>query len=71
MDARQNAYAPGAGTPPPELAARDDVLERAAMALDRIRAGRAARSLIFYGLRVVGKTGLPTAATSPPIWPSS
>jgi hypothetical protein len=58
MDARQNPYAPGAGTPPPELAGRDDVIERAAIALDRIRAGRAARSLIFYGLRGVGKTVL-------------
>ena len=58
MDARQNPYAPGAGTPPPELAGRDDVVERAAIALDRIRAGRAARSLIFYGLRGVGKTVL-------------
>ena len=58
MDARQNPYAPGAGTPPPELAGRSDVVERAAIALDRIRAGRAARSLIFYGLRGVGKTVL-------------
>ena len=29
MDARLNPYAPGAGTPPPELARRDDVIERA------------------------------------------
>jgi hypothetical protein len=45
MDARTNPYAPGAGAPPPELAGRDDVIERAAVALDRIRARRAARSL--------------------------
>lgn len=32
--------------------------ERAAVALDRIRAGRAARSFILYGLRGVGKTVL-------------
>ena len=58
MDARINPYAPGAGTPPPELSGRDELLERASIALDRIRAGRAARSLILYGLRGVGKTVL-------------
>jgi uncharacterized tellurite resistance protein B-like protein len=58
MDPRRNPYAPGAGTPPPELAGRDRIIERAAIALDRIRAGRSARSLIFYGLRGVGKTVL-------------
>jgi hypothetical protein len=58
MDPRKNPYAPGAGTPPPELAGRDNLIERAAIALDRIRAGRAARSLILHGLRGVGKTVL-------------
>ncbi|MBB3317461.1 MULTISPECIES: ATP-binding protein [unclassified Rhizobium] len=58
MDPRLNPYAPGAGTPPPELAGRDDLIERAAIALDRIRAGRSARSVILYGLRGVGKTVL-------------
>jgi hypothetical protein len=58
MDPRRNPYAPGAGTPPPELAGRDGILDRAAIALDRIRAGRSARSLILYGLRGVGKTVL-------------
>jgi hypothetical protein len=58
LDPRLNPYAPGAGTPPPELAGRDDLIERAAIALDRIRAGRAARSFILYGLRGVGKTVL-------------
>lgn len=58
MDPRLNPYAPGAGTPPPELAGRDDLIERSAIALDRIRAGRAARSFILYGLRGVGKTVL-------------
>ena len=58
MDPRQNPYAPGAGTPPPELAGRNELIERAAVALDRIRAGRPARSFILYGLRGVGKTVL-------------
>jgi hypothetical protein len=58
MDPRKNPYAPGAGYPPPELAGRDAIIERAAIALDRIRARRAARSFILYGLRGVGKTVL-------------
>ena len=58
MDPRLNPYAPGAGTPPPKLAGRDELIERAAIALDRIRAGRSSRSFIYYGLRGVGKTVL-------------
>lgn len=60
MDARTNPYAPGAGTLPPELAGRDEMIEKAAIALDRFRAGRAARSLLLVGLRGVGKTVLLT-----------
>lgn len=58
MDPRRNPFAPGAGTPPPELAGRDALRERVAVTLDRIRAGRAAQSVILYGLRGVGKTVL-------------
>src|SRR4051812_29699981 len=58
MDPRTNPYAPGAGYPPPELAGRDEIIERSAIALDRIREGRPARSFILYGLRGVGKTVL-------------
>ena len=58
MDPRRNPYVPGAGTPPPELAGRHDVLERAEIALDRIRHGRFSKSLIVVGLRGVGKTVL-------------
>lgn len=53
MDPRTNPYSPGAGTPPPELAGRADLVTRAAIALDRIRAKRSARSFIFYGLQGV------------------
>ena len=60
MDPRTNPYAPGAGTFPPELAGRDEIIERAAIALDRFRDGRAARSLLLVGLRGVGKTVLLT-----------
>ncbi len=60
MDPRKNPYAPGAGTLPPELAGRDEIIEKAEIALDRFRAGRSARSLLFVGLRGVGKTVLLT-----------
>lgn len=58
MDPRRNPYAPGAGTPPPELAGRGDLIERVDIALDRFKNGRAARSFVLYGLRGVGKTVL-------------
>ena len=61
MDLRRNPFAPGAGAPPPQLAGRDALRERASVALDRIKAGRSSRSLIFYGLRGVGKTVLLTS----------
>lgn len=60
MDPRINPYAPGAGTQPPELAGRDELIEKAAIALDRLRNGLAARSLLMVGLRGVGKTVLLT-----------
>lgn len=58
MDARQNPYAPGAGSPPPELAGRGPILETASVALDRLRNGLHARSVMLIGLRGVGKTVL-------------
>lgn len=58
MDPYRNPFAPGAGSPPPELAGREPLLEECRIALHRIRHGRAARSLILYGLRGVGKTVL-------------
>jgi GTPase SAR1 family protein len=58
MDPRFNPYAPGAGAPPPALAGRDLIIDQAAVSLDRIRAGRYAKSLILVGLRGVGKTVL-------------
>ena len=58
MDPRVNPYAPGAGTPPPELAGRDAVLAEARLAIQRNKSGRSARSFMFVGLRGVGKTVL-------------
>lgn len=58
MDPIANPYAPGAGTPPPELAGRDELRESVRIAVERIRAGRPAKSLLLIGLRGVGKTVL-------------
>lgn len=58
MNPRMNPYAPGAGTPPPELAGRDLLLENASIALDRVRGGLSAKCLVMVGLRGVGKTVL-------------
>ena len=58
MDRRTNPYAPGAGTPPPELVGRDELIEDAEIALDRLRNGLAAKSLLMVGLRGAGKTVL-------------
>lgn len=58
MDPIRNPYAPGAGTPPPELAGRDELLESVRIALERIQAGRPAKSILMVGLRGVGKTVL-------------
>ena len=58
MDPIRNPYAPGAGTPPPELAGRDDLRETARVALARVKRGRPAKSLLMVGLRGVGKTVL-------------
>lgn len=53
-----NPYAPGAGTPPPALVGRDDVVEGARISLQRLHAGRSAQHLLLTGLRGVGKTVL-------------
>lgn len=58
MDPVRNPYAPGAGTPPPELAGRDDLRETVRIALERVRAGRPSKSILMVGLRGVGKTVL-------------
>jgi hypothetical protein len=58
MDPIKNPYAPGAGTPPPELAGRDELRESVRIALERVRAGRPTKSILMVGLRGVGKTVL-------------
>ncbi|MGI9250724.1 MAG: AAA family ATPase [Pseudohongiellaceae bacterium] len=58
MNPIDNPFAPGAGTQPPELAGRDDIITSARTALQRGVAGRHAKSQILQGLRGTGKTVL-------------
>lgn len=58
MDPVTNPFAPGAGSPPPELAGRDDLLEAARICVERTRLGRPSKSMLMVGLRGVGKTVL-------------
>ena len=58
MDPIRNPYAPGAGSQPPELAGRDEILETVHIALERIKIGRHSKSVLMVGLRGVGKTVL-------------
>ena len=56
MSPIENPFAPGAGAPPPELAGRESILNRAEMALKRLCVGRSEKSFLLVGLRGVGKT---------------
>ncbi len=58
MDKIKNPFSPGAGSPPPEMAGRDTILENARVLLGRVRAKRPEKSLLLTGLRGVGKTVL-------------
>jgi hypothetical protein len=58
MDPIKNPFSPGAGSPPPELVGRDDILEQTRILLGRTRARRPEKSILLTGLRGVGKTVL-------------
>ena len=58
MDPIKNPFSPGAGSPPPELAGRDPILEQARILLGRVRQARPEKSMLLTGLRGVGKTVL-------------
>ena len=58
MDPITNPFAPGAGTPPPELAGRDELRETVRVAIERVRRGLPTKSILMVGLRGVGKTVL-------------
>ena len=58
MDPISNPFSPGAGSPPPELAGRDALLEQAHILFGRVRRKKPEKSLLMMGLRGVGKTVL-------------
>jgi len=58
MNKRENPYTPGAGRKPRTLAGRDQELENFQSLVERLDAGAYERSLIYTGLRGVGKTVL-------------
>ncbi len=58
MDPIKNPFSPGAGTPPPELAGRQEVLEQTRILLGRVKHKRPEKSILLTGLRGVGKTVL-------------
>ena len=58
MNPITNPYSPGAGTPPAELAGRDELRENIRISIERIRLRRPAKSIVLVGLRGVGKTVL-------------
>jgi hypothetical protein len=58
VDPRRNPYNPGAGLRPAALAGRDSDLEAFEILMDRADHSMASRSIVFHGLRGVGKTVL-------------
>lgn len=58
MDELTNPYRPGAGTTPPALIGRDDLLRQFAITVGRAKGGRPGKSVMAVGLRGVGKTVL-------------
>ena len=58
MDPVRNPFAPGAGSQPPEMAGRDEIMSAAEIALQRVLLKRHDQSQIFLGLRGAGKTVL-------------
>jgi len=58
MNPINNPYSPGAGSPPPELAGRNEVRDKIRFCFERLKIGRAAKSIMLVGLRGVGKTVL-------------
>lgn len=58
MDPVTNPYSPGAGTPPPFLAGREDLITSFDTLLGRATIGNPVQPLVLSGLRGVGKTVL-------------
>ncbi len=58
MDELENPYRPGAGSSPPALLGRDELIDHFGILVRRAAAGRPGKSVMPIGLRGVGKTVL-------------
>lgn len=58
MNPIKNPFSPGAGSPPPELVGREEILCQSNILLQRILKKRSEKSFLLTGLRGVGKTVL-------------
>ena len=58
MNPINNPFSPGAGSPPPELVGREEILSQSNILLQRILKKRSEKSFLLTGLRGVGKTVL-------------
>lgn len=58
MDGIRNPFIPGAGSPPPELVGRGEVMEAARILFGRALLHKPEKSMLLTGLRGVGKTVL-------------
>jgi AAA ATPase domain len=58
MDLYRNPYRPGAGAPPPILTGREREIQAIEVLVGRLSRGMGERSVVFTGLRGVGKTAL-------------
>lgn len=58
MDEVRNPFVLGAGSQPPELAGRDEIVHESDIALQRVLLGKHSKSQIMLGLRGTGKTVL-------------
>ena len=66
MNEGTNPFQPGAGTPPPELAGREDIMRQATVLLQRVKGGRHGKSMLLTGLRGVGKPFCSMKSSEPP-----
>lgn len=58
MNPIRNPFSPGAGSPPPELVGREEIIEQSRILFARVQKGRSEKSILLTGLRGVGKTVL-------------
>lgn len=58
MEKTNNPFSPGAGSPPPELVGRDELIDQAKVLYERVKRRLSEKSMILVGLRGVGKTVL-------------